>query len=198
MKDILAKAAGFLLVFTVLCGVVYTGVITAGAQLFFPAQANGSILAVDGTVYGSALMGQSFRDNEHLWGRPVTLDVSTYQDAEGRPLAYAVPSNLSPASEAYEALLSQRVEALRTAHPAQGDAPIPVELVTESASGLDPHISPAAAAYQVERLAEATGRTEAEVEAIIARCTTGRFLGLFGEETVHVLEVNLILDGMLP
>lgn len=197
MKAIACKAAGFLLLFTLVCGVVYTGVITAGAQVLFPAQANGSLMEANGTLYGSALVGQSFQGKTHLWGRPVTLDVSTYQAADGTPLAYAMPSNLSPASADYAVLIAQRVEALRAAHPTQGDAPVPVELVTESGSGLDPHISPAAAAYQVDRLAQANGLSADEVEDIIARCTTGRFLGLLGEETVNVLEVNLLLDGIL-
>lgn len=197
MKTIVARSAGFFLLFTLVCGVLYTGVVTAAAGVLFPAQADGSLLEADGKVYGSALVGQSFGDDRHLWGRPVTLDVTTYKDADGAPLVYAAPSNRSPASEEYAALVAQRVELLRAAHPAKGDVAVPVELVTESASGLDPHISPAAAAYQVERLATANGLTEAEVETILERCTQGRFLGLFGEETVNVLEVNLMLEGIL-
>lgn len=132
-----------------------------------------------------------------MWGRIMKLDVSTYRDEDGKALLYAVPSNLSPASEEYEQLVAQRVEKLRAADPERGDTPIPVDLVTCSGSGLDPHISPAAAEYQVPRLARATGRSEDEVRDIIKDCTDGRFWGLFGEERVNVLEVNLRLDGIL-
>lgn len=197
MKTTLARATGFLLLFTLICGVAYTGLITGAAQVLFPTQANGSMIQVDDKVYGSNLIGQSFSDEDHLWGRPVNLDVSTYQDENGNPLAYAAPSNLSPASDEYGQLMAERVNALRLAHPAKEDAPIPVELVTGSGSGLDPHISPAAAAYQVERLAAANEISTEAVEEIISSCTTGRFLGVFGEKTVNVLEVNLKLEGIL-
>ncbi|ERI99758.1 MULTISPECIES: potassium-transporting ATPase subunit KdpC [Eubacteriales] len=197
IKSILPRAAMLLLVFTVVCGVLYTLAVTGIAQIFFPHQANGSIIEVDGKRYGSELLGQQYTDEGHMWGRIMKLDVSTYRDEDGKALLYAVPSNLSPASEEYEQLVAQRVEKLRAADPERGDAPIPVDLVTCSGSGLDPHISPAAAEYQVPRLARATGRSEDEVRDIIKDCTDGRFLGLFGEERVNVLEVNLRLDGIL-
>ncbi|MCB5941716.1 potassium-transporting ATPase subunit KdpC [bacterium 210820-DFI.6.52] len=197
IKSILPRAAMLLLVFTVVCGVLYTLAVTGIAQIFFPHQANGSIIEVDGKRYGSELLGQQYTDEGHMWGRIMKLDVSTYRNEDGKALLYAVPSNLSPASEEYEQLVAQRVEKLRAADPERGDAPIPVDLVTCSGSGLDPHISPAAAEYQVPRLARATGRSEDEVRDIIKDCTDGRFLGLFGEERVNVLEVNLRLDGIL-
>ncbi len=111
---------------------------------------------------------------------------------------YAWASNKSPASEEYEALIAERVAKIRAAHPEKGDQPIPVDLVTCSGSGLDPHISVAAAAYQVERIAKASGRTVDEVQAIVDKYTEGKLFGLFGEATVHVLKVNLALDGILP
>lgn len=197
IKSILPRAAMLLLVFTVVCGVLYTLAVTGIAQIFFPHQANGSIIEVDGKRYGSELLGQQYTDEGHMWGRIMKLDVSTYRDEDGKALLYAVPSNLSPASEEYEQLVAQRVEKLRAADPERGDTPIPVDLVTCSGSGLDPHISPAAAEYQVPRLARATGRSEDEVRDIIKDCTDGRFWGLFGEERVNVLEVNLRLDGIL-
>ena len=197
IKSILPRAAMLLLVFTVVCGVLYTLAVTGIAQIFFPHQANGSIIEVDGKRYGSELLGQQYTDEGHMWGRIMKLDVSTYRDEDGKALLYAVPSNLSPASEEYEQLVAQRVEKLRAADPERGDTPIPVDLVTCSGSGLDPHISPAAAEYQVPRLARATGRSEDEVRDINKDCTDGRFLGLFGEERVNVLEVNLRLDGIL-
>ena len=127
----------------------------------------------------------------------MNIDVSTYKDEDGNTLMYASPSNLSPASEEYEELVAERVEKLRAANPDMDDTAIPVDLVTCSGSGLDPHISPAAAQYQVARIAKANNMAEDEVREIIEKCTEGRFLGIFGEETVNVLEVNLMLDGIL-
>lgn len=196
-KGVLPRAVGLLLVFTLLCGVLYTGAVTGAAQLLFPKQANGSIVEVDGKVYGCELLGQPYTDDSHMWGRIMNLDVSTYQDENGKTVLYAFPSNLSPAGEEFEKLVAQRVEKLRAAHPDKGDAPIPVDLVTCSGSGLDPHISPAAAEYQVSRLAKANALSEDEVRRIVKACTDGRFLGLFGEEAVNVLKANLMLDGTL-
>ena len=176
---------------------VYTGVVTGFAQLIFPDKANGSIIEVDGKKYGCELLGQQYTDDGHMWGRIMNIDVSTYKDENGKTLMYAAPSNLSPASEEYEALVKERVEKLRDANPDMGEMAIPVDLVTCSGSGLDPHISPAAAEYQVARIAKADNMTEDEVRTIIDKCTTGRFLGVFGEETVNVLKVNLMLDGVL-
>ena len=197
LKNVLPRGALIFVIFSLLCGVVYTAVVTGIAQLLFPHQANGSIIEVDGKKYGSALLGQQYTDDAHLWGRMMNLDLSTYRDANGRTLLYAVPSNKSPASREYGEMVAARVEKIRDAHPEKGELPIPVDLVTCSGSGLDPHISPAAAEYQVTRVATANGMTEEEVREIIRRCTDGRFLGVFGEETVNVLQVNLMLDGIL-
>ena len=123
--------------------------------------------------------------------------VSTYKDNNGRTLMYATPSNLSPASDDFEALIAERVELLRKANPDMDESAIPVELVTCSGSGLDPHISPSAAEYQVSRLAKANNVGEDEIREIISECTDGRFLGVFGERTVNVLKVNLMIDGIL-
>ena len=197
-KEILSRAAWLFLIFTLLCGVAYTGIVTGFAQVLFPNQANGSIIEVDGVKYGSELLGQTYTDDAHLWGRIMNLDVTTYQDADGDTLLYSAPSNLSPTSEEYAALIAARVEKIRGANPAVDEKAIPVDLVTCSGSGLDPHISPAAAEYQVARIAAASNKSEAEIREIIAACTTGKFLGIFGEETVNVLETNLMLDGILP
>lgn len=196
-KAVLPKAIAIFLIFTFVCGILYTALVTGIAQLIFPDQANGSIIEVDGKKYGCELLGQQYTDDAHLWGRIMNLDVSTYKDAEGKTLLYASPSNLSPASKEYEKLVAERVEKLRASNPAMEDSAVPVDLVTCSGSGLDPSISPAAARYQAPRIAEARGISEQEVLEIIDQCTTGRFLGLFGEETVHVLKVNLMLDGIL-
>ena len=197
LKSTLPKALTIFLIFTFVCGILYTGVVTGVAQLFFPEKANGSIIEVDGKKYGCELLGQQYTDDAHMWGRIMNIDVSTYKDENGHTLMYAAPSNLSPASEEYEALVAERVEKLRAATPDMDETAIPVDLVTCSGSGLDPHISPAAAEYQVARIAKANDMTEDEVRAIIEKCTDGRFLGLFGEETVNVLKVNLMLDGIL-
>lgn len=197
VKNVLPRAAMLFLVFTLLCGVVYTGAVTGFAQAFFPEKANGSIIEVDGVKYGSSLLAQQYTDDAHLWGRIMNLDVSTYQDENGKTLLYSAPSNLSPESEEYAALVAERVEKIKASNPDMGDTPIPEDLVTCSGSGLDPHISPAAAEYQVARIANASGKSEEEVRDIISQCTTGRFLGVFGEGTVNVLKVNLMLDGIL-
>lgn len=197
LKTVFSKALTIFLIFTFVCGILYTGVVTGVAQLFFPEKANGSIIEVDGKKYGCELLGQQYTDDAHMWGRIMNIDVSTYKDENGHTLMYAAPSNLSPASEEYEALVAERVEKLRAANPDMDETAIPVDLVTCSGSGLDPHISPAAAEYQVARIAKANDMTEDEVQAIIEKCTDGRFLGLFGEETVNVLKVNLMLDGIL-
>lgn len=196
-KGILSRALGIFLIFTVLCGIIYTGIVTGLAQLIFPKQSNGSIIEVDGVKYGSSLLGQYYNDETHMWGRIMNVDVSTFQDQDGKTLMYAAPSNLSPASEAYEALVAERVKMLEEANPDAAKESIPVDLVTCSGSGLDPEISPAAAQYQVPRIAKENEISQGEVKKIIRKCTKGRFLGIFGEKTVNVLEVNLRLDGIL-
>lgn len=196
-KHILPKASVLFLIFTVICGIVYTGLVTGIAQVLFPDQANGSIIEVNGKKYGSELLGQQYTDEAHMWGRIMNLDVTTYKNADGEQLLYAVPSNLSPASEEFQKLVAERVQRLRAADPEMKDRAIPADLVTSSGSGLDPDISPAAAEYQIPRIAKANHMTNEEVNAIVKKCTNGRFLGVFGEKTVNVLKVNLMLDGIL-
>lgn len=191
------KAFKFILVFTILCGLIYPVFITGASQLIFKDKANGSIIEIDGKKYGSALLAQEFTGDEYLWGRVMKLDTSTFTDENGEILMYAVPSNLSPASEEYEKLVSERVEKIKEANPDKKDEPIPVDLVTSSGSGLDPHISVAAAQYQVDRIAKARNISTDEVEQAIEKYTEGRTFGIFGEETVNVLQVNLALDGVL-
>ena len=195
-EGIWRRAAGLLLVMTLLCGVGYTLVVTVVSQVLFPAQANGSVVQSHGNVYGSALLGQPFQDPAHLQGRIMQVDTDTFRDSQGHALLYAGPSNQSPASPQYKERVAQRVRVVQAENPAAG-AEVPEELVTGSGSGLDPEISPAAAQYQIPRIAAASGRSEAEVRSIIERYTTGRFLGVFGEPRVNVLKVNLALDGVL-
>lgn len=197
LKSVMPQALIMFLIFTLICGLVYTLVVTGLAQLIFPNQANGSIIEINGQKYGCELLGQQYTDEAHMWGRIMSLDVSTFTDENGKTLMYAGPTNLTPASEEYAATIAERVEMLRAANPDMDETAIPVELVTCSGSGLDPHISPAAAEYQVARIANANGMSEDDVRAIIDKCTDGRFLGIFGEKTVNVLEVNLMLDGIL-
>lgn len=197
LKNIFPKAVLIFVIFTVLCGIVYTGVITGIAQVFFPEQANGSIIEIDGKKYGSELLGQQYTDNKHMWSRIMNIDVTTYVDDKGQPVMYASPSNLSPASKDYEQLVAERVDKIRASHPDQENTAIPEDLVTCSGSGLDPHISVAAAKYQIHRIAKAQNISDSQVQKIVDECTDGRFLGIFGEETVNVLKVNLMLDGIL-
>ena len=194
-KGVASRALGVFALFTVVCGLGYTLVVTGIAQVAFPYQANGSLITVDGKVVGSELIGQNFEDEDHMWGR--IQNVSIVEGEDGELMAYGAPSNLSPASEEYRQLVDARVKKIRAANPDADMDAVPVDLVTCSGSGLDPEISPDAAEYQVPRLAKATGKSKDEVRDIIAACTTGRFLGVFGEPTVNVLKVNLMLDGAL-
>lgn len=197
IKSVLPKAAIIFAIFAVVCGIVYTAAVTGLAQLIFPDKANGSIIEVNGVKYGSELLAQQFTDEKYMWGRIMNVDVSTYTDKEGNHLMYAAPSNKSPASEEYEQMVAERVEMIKTANPEMGDTPIPVDLVTCSGSGLDPAISPAAAEYQVTRLARENNMTEDQIRNVIDKCTEGKFLGVFGEKTVNVLKVNLMLAGSI-
>lgn len=197
IKKVFGKTTLLFFIMMLLCGLVYTLVMTGISQLFFKDKANGSIIEANGIKYGSELLGQKFTDPAHLWGRIMFVDVATYTDEEGNPLLYAGASNKSPASEEYAQQIAQRVAMIKEANPNADMEAIPVELVTGSGSGLDPHISPAAAEYQVPRIAEAKGMPEEEVRAVIDKYTKGKFLGILGEKTVNVLEVNLALDGIL-
>lgn len=192
---LLRRSALFLALMTAVV-IAYTLVVTAAGKALLPFQAGGSIIKAGGKEY-SLLLGQPFSEPHHLWGRPMQPDTTTYSK-NGKPLLYGGPSNSSPATTNYGTRLAERVDLMRRAHPEKAKAPVPVELVTESGSGLDPHISPAAADFQVERLARATGFTPDEVRRTIAMYTDGRSLGLLGEPRVHVLKVNLALDGLLP
>lgn len=194
---VISKAFKFLLVFTIICGLIFPVFITGVSQLLFKDKANGSIIEIDGRKYGSVLLAQEFTGDEYLWGRVMKLDTTTFRNKEGEVLMYSVPSNLSPASEDYEKIISERVEKIKASNPDKNDVAIPVDLVTASGSGLDPHISVAAADYQIDRIAKARNMSTSEVKEIIKKYTKGRTFVVFGEETVNVLQVNLSLDGIL-
>lgn len=179
------------LALSLLTGIAYPVAITGLARLLFPRQAAGSLIIKDGCVLGSAWIGQSFRSPGAFWGRP-----SATVDATGRSLPYNAAnsgaSNLAPSNPTLEALVAERVAALRAADP-QASGPVPVDLVTASGSGLDPHISPAAAEFQVPRVARARGLEAGRVRALVAAHTEGRQLGCLGEPRVNVLKLNLAL-----
>jgi len=175
--------------FTVLTGAVYPAVVTGIAQAAFKSQANGSVVVVNGKEVGSSLLGQPFTDPKYFWGRPSATGPQAYNGASSSG------SNQGPTSAALLDAVKARIQALRDADPGNTD-PVPVDLVTASASGLDPHISPAAANYQVRRVARLRGLGEAAVRDLVAKHTEGPQLGLFGEPVVNVLALNLALDAM--
>lgn len=197
LKEILPRVLGLFLVIFLVFGGVYTLAVTGVGNLFFADKAKGSLIEVDGKVYGSTLLAQEYTSETHLWGRMMVLDTHTFTDKQGKAVAYALPQNRPVATEEYAKLVEKRTLEIQAAHPEQKDRPVPVDLVTMSGSGLDPHISVAAAEYQIPRLARTTGKTPEEIRAVIEKYTEGRFLGVFGEPRVNVLQVNLALDGIL-
>ena len=194
LRRVLWPAFALLVAMTLITGALYPALVTGIAQLAFPGQANGSLLVTgDGRTVGSSLIGQAFWDPAYCWGRPWAAGV-TDENPGGYDAGGSAGSNLGPTSHALLDRIAAEVDRLRAAH---GEGPIPVDLVTASASGLDPHISPAAAEYQVARVAEARGLAVDDVRAVVARHTDGPLLGFLGQARVHVLELNLDLDGLL-
>lgn len=183
----LRPAFVLLALLTVLTGVLYPLVVTGVAQAAFPRQAGGSLVLADGRAVGSELIGQSFDEPKYFWGRLSATAPSPYNAGNSSA------SNYGPLNPALTDAVKARIAALRAADPSAG-ARVPVDLVTASGSGLDPHISPAAADYQVARVAAARGMTPARVRAIVAEATAGRTFGVLGEARVSVLACNLALD----
>jgi K+-transporting ATPase ATPase C chain len=176
-----------LLLFTVITGFIYPLVVTGLAQLIFPDKATGSIITKNGKAVGSALLGQQFEDPKYFWGR---LSATTPYPYNG---GSSSGSNMGTNNPDLMKAVQARIQALREADPGN-TAKIPVDLVTASGSGLDPHISPAAAAYQVQRVAKLRSMDEAKVSALVAANTEGRQFGFLGESVVNVLKLNLALD----
>ena len=178
-----------LILFTVITGLVYPLAVTGISQLIFHEKANGSLLKRDGHILGSELIGQPFSDPKYFWSR---------LSATG-PFAYnagaSSGSNYGPLNPALLDAVQQRIKALKDADP-QNVKPIPVDLVTASGSGLDPHISVAAAEYQISRVARARGTSETTIRSLVDQYTEGRQFGILGERRVNVLELNLALDGI--
>jgi len=199
MRDQIRPAIVMLVLLTIIAGLAYPLAVTGMAQALFPHQANGSLIVKDGQAIGSELIGQPFDactrdgcgagDPSYFWGRPSATVPFPYNAAA------SAGSNLGPGNPALEEAVKARIEALRAADPGN-TRPVPVDLVTASASGLDPHISVAAALYQVPRVARERGLTEDQVTALVRQFTAGRQLGVLGEPRVNVLNLNLALDAV--
>jgi K+-transporting ATPase ATPase C chain len=177
-----------LILLSLITGLLYPGVVTGLAQLIWPSQANGSLVESQGKRVGSELIGQPFSDPKHFWSRPSATSPYPYN------VAASSGSNQGPLNPALKEAVEGRIKALREADP-DNKAPVPVDLVTASASGLDPHISPAAADYQVNRVAKARGVNPQKVRALVQEATEDRQWGFFGEPRVNVLKLNLALDA---
>jgi K+-transporting ATPase ATPase C chain len=187
MRTQLRPALVSLVALTLITGLLYPFVVTGIAQMLFPRQANGSLILVNGQPVGSSLIGQPFDAPKYFWGRPSATSPFPYNAAASSG------SNLGPTNDALIKAVQARIDALKAADP-DNPLPIPVDLVTASGSGLDPHISPAAAEYQVLRIARVRGLDETVVRRLVAQHTEGRQLGVLGEPRVNVLMLNLALD----
>jgi K+-transporting ATPase ATPase C chain len=191
----LKPAIVLLVLFTLITGVIYPLVVTGIAQLAFPSQANGSLIIKNGKAMGSELIGQQFDDPKYFWGRLSDTGDFPYNAFNADTLTGSSGSNYGPLNPALTKAAQARIDALKSADPGN-TAPIPVDLVTASGSGLDPNISVAAAIYQVSRVAKVRGISADSVKALVDQYTTGRQFGIFGEPRVNVLELNLALDGI--
>jgi K+-transporting ATPase ATPase C chain len=180
-----------LILFTLLTGILYPLLVTGLAQIFFPGKANGSMLTKGDRLLGSELIGQPFSDPAYFWGRPSATTPVPYNGG------LSAGSNYGPLNSSYLEAVRERIQALREADPGNRE-PVPVDLVTSSASGLDPHISVAAALFQAGRVARTRGMTVEQVQTYIERYTEKRTLGILGEPRVCVLTLNLALDGIRP
>ena len=189
VRSVIRPACVLFALLTALTGILYPLVITGIAQTVFPQQAAGSLIERGGKPVGSLLIGQSFSDPKYFWGRPsATAPMANNASASGG-------SNLGPINPALTDAVKARIEALRAADPGN-TAPVPVDLVTASGSGLDPHISVAAALFQATRIAKLRSLPPAQVQALIEQHSEGRLLGLIGEPRVNVLQLNLALDAL--
>jgi K+-transporting ATPase ATPase C chain len=189
VKNLLRPAISLFVLLSIVTGVFYPLLVTGVARLAFPAAASGSLIVREGKPIGSELIGQNFTEPKYFWGRPSATAPQPYNAAASSG------SNLGPLNPALAAAVKTRIEALRAADPGN-PRPVPIDLVTASASGLDPHISPAAADYQAERVARSRQLDPQTVRQLIAQHSEGPDLGVFGEPRVHVLRLNLALDAI--
>jgi len=189
MKTLIRPAVTLFVLLSIIAGLIYPLLVTGIGQDAFPVQAAGSLIERDGKLIGSRLIGQNFADPKYFWGRPSATAPQPYNAAASGG------SNLGPLSPALQDAVESRVKALRAADPGNTQ-PVPIDLVTASASGLDPHISPAAAEYQIVRVARARGLAPEAVRGLVAQHTEARQWGVFGEPRVNVLELNLALDAL--
>lgn len=187
MRTQLRPALVSLAALTLITGLLYPLVVTGLAQVLFPRQANGSLILIEGKPVGSSLIGQPFDAPKYFWGRPSATSPFPYNAAASSG------SNLGPTNDVLITAVQVRIDALKTADP-DNPLPLPVDLVTASGSGLDPHISPASAAYQVRRVARVRGVEEDKVRQLVSQHTEGRQFGILGEPQVNVLTLNLALD----
>jgi K+-transporting ATPase ATPase C chain len=195
----LRPAIVLLVAFTILTGLVYPYTITGLAQILFPHQASGSLVVQDGKVIGSELIGQNFADDKYFHGRPsATTDADPNDATKQVPVPYKADASAASNYGATSQALIDRVKGDAATLKAQNDAPIPVDLVTTSASGLDPDITPAAAAFQIDRVAKARGMSVDQLHHLVAQATMTRTLGVLGEPRVNVLKLNLALDATAP
>ena len=188
MNTLLRPAISLLVVFTAITGVAYPLAATSLAQLIFPQQANGSLIEKNGKPIGSSLIGQSFTDAKYFWGRPSATAPNPNNASSSSG------SNTGPTNPALIDTIKQRIDALHAVDPTN-KALVPVDLITASASGLDPEISPAAAQYQLARVAQARKLSVSQVQTLVDQYTSGRTLGILGEPRVNVLKLNLALDA---
>ncbi len=188
MGKLIRQSIMMLVLLSIVTGIAYPLAVTGAAQLLFPRQANGSLVMEHGKPVGSSLIGQSFTEPKYFWGRPSATAPMANNGASSSG------SNQGPSNPALTEAIQQRIDALRAVDPGNA-APVPVDLVTASGSGLDPDISPAAAQYQIARVARVRGMTEANVQAMVDRATSGRQFGVLGEPRVNVLALNMALDG---
>ena len=189
MKTLLRPAASLFVLLTAITGVVYPLAVTGVAKLTFPEAAAGSLIVKDGKAVGSRLIGQNFTDPKYFWGRPSATSPQPYNASASSG------SNQGPLNPALVDAVKGRIEALKAADP-DNQQPIPADLFNTSASGLDPHISPEAAAYQVMRIASQRHLLPADVKALVSQHTEGRQWGVFGEPRVNVLQLNIALDSL--
>ena len=214
MKNFLHNTKRAVLVTVVLmiiCGLIYPLVLTGISKVIFPRQAEGSLIRVDGKVVGAETIGQEFTEDYYMWGRPSAYHYNTYTEDENGNLVYSDgtefagvssgSNNYAPTNEALTERVENDIEKFLERNPEVKAENIPTDLLTASGSGLDPHISPESAQIQIPRIAEASGLSEEKVEEIVSEHTEGKLLGVFGEETVNVLMVNLDIAkemGVIP